>query len=255
MRGLKKRIMRTTPLKLRKTEFTENINWNYGRQGILTVVSNAASELAAIAGGINTNVTTQMMLQQTKTHYMITSGSKAAIKLRIYEGCYKQGCKSDFTPTVLWQNGMIDTGSTESINSIDSKPFASVSFMRKCHISKVTNVFIPQGRTHEHYVDYRYNKIYNREESNVGETEFLQGWTRFTMFVAYGEPIADDVGQTDISTASGRLLIIGTKTQRYRYNMPSGYRAFYTQSIPTTNISVERLMDEGDGEIENNASL
>jgi len=256
IRGFKKRLMRSNPLKLRKTELCENINWAYGRQGTLTVIHNGAAELATIGSGVaGGNFTTQLMLQQTKIHYMITSGSKAAIKLRIYEGCYKQDCASGFTPTTLWQNGMIDTGSTELIGNIDSKPFASVSFMQKCHISKVTNVFIPQGRTHEHYADYRYNKIYNREDSNTGGTEFLQGWTRFTMFVAYGEPIADAVGQTDISTASGRLLVIATKTQRYRYNTPSTYKSFFTETIPVTGISTERLLDEGDGDIETNASL
>jgi len=253
-KGLKKRVMRTMPIQLRKTEIVANLQWVYGRQGVLTIINNTNAELASIAGSIPGNtLTTQLMLQSTKMHYMLSSGSKAGIKLRIYEGCYKKDIPTVYTPSTLWQDGIINTGSTESINSIDSKPFSSVGFLKQCHISKVTNIFLPQGRTHEHYVDYRYNKMYNREESNLSGNAYLKGWTRFTMFVAYGEPVADT--DSDITTAGGRIIMVGTKTQRFRFNNPTNYSANYTQTIPTTNVTQERLFDEGSGEIELNAVL
>lgn len=253
LRGLYKKIMRTMPIQLRKSELVQSLSWPYGRQGVLTIINQSSTDLDGIITQITGNNTTRVLLQSTKLHYMITSGSKAAIKLRIYEGCFKKDLDAAFTPQVLWQNGMVDTGSTELIGNIDSKPFASVSFMQQMHISKVTNVFIPQGRTHEHYVDYRYNKVFNQEDTNATNAEYLQGWTRFTMFVAYGEPIADT--DSDVSTASGRLLVVGTKTHRFRFNNPANYAARHTQAIPITGVSTERLLDEGSGEIETNVSL
>jgi hypothetical protein len=254
LRGLKRRVMRTMPIQLQKSEIVNSVSWPYGTQGVVSIIHNSAEELTSIAQLIPGNtLTTQMLLQRTNVHYMMTNGAKAAAKLRIYEGCFKSDLTSAFTPTTLWQNGMVDTGSSELINSIDSKPFASIGFMRHAHITKVTNVFIPQGRTHEHYCDYRYNKIYNREDRNLSGNSFLKGWTRFTMFVAYGEPVADS--DTDISTGSGRLLIIATKTQRYRYNNPTSYVSNYVKSIPTTGLSVERLLDEGSGDVESNVTV
>lgn len=254
LRGFKKRMLKASPLQLRKTELVDSLSWPYGRQGVILFTHNRSTELTQLAQQIPGNtLTTQMLLQSTKIHYMIASGSKAAIKMRIYEGCFKKDLAAAFDPLRMWQDGMTDTGSTQSVTNIDSKPFSSIGFMKQCHISKVTNVFIPQGRTHEHYVTYNYNKIYNREELNLSGNAYLKGWTRFVMFVGYGEPVADT--DTDVSTASGRILVIGTKTQRYRFSTPTNYSASYVQSIPVTGLSAERLFDEGSGEIEVNTVL
>ena len=259
LRGFKKRVLKGSPLQLRRSDTTHNMVWAYGRQAVLTVYTNNTLELSTLSalvpgtGGTGGN-TTQMLLQSTKNHFMISSGSKAGIKLRIYEGCFKRDTELAFTPNTLWTNGMLDTGSTESPNDIDSKPWSSPSFNQLCHISKVTNVFLPQGRTHEHYCTYRYNKIYSRELNNTqNDREFMQGWTRFTMFVAYGEPVADT--DADITTASGRLIMIQSKTQRFRYNTPQIYTSNYTRGIPITGVTAERLLDEGSGEIETVTNL
>jgi len=184
---------------------------------------------------------------------LITSGAKAGIKMRIYEGCYKRDTGAAFTPQILWANGLLDTGSAEVNVNIDSKPFSSPLFNSSCHVTKVTNVYLAQGRTHEHYASYGYNRLYDKEYFNSGSTDYLKGWTRFTMFVAYGEPVADP--DIDISTASGRILIVGTKTTRVRYNLPQNYTSTFTQTIPITGLSAERLLDEGSGEIETNTVL
>jgi len=256
LNGFKKRLLRNSPLQLRQTEIADNINWSYGRQGVITFTQNSTGEMSQLHSLIpGNNSTTQLMLQSTKVHYMISSGSTAGIKLRIYEGCYKKDRNAPLTPNIIWNNGMIDMGSGQTINSIDSKPFSSLAFMKICHIAKVTNVFLPQGRTHEHYVDYRYNKIWNQSESNLsGGNTYLKGWTRFTMMVAYGEPIINNDNTTE-STASGRIVIIGTRTDRFRYNNPTNRTISYVQAIPTTGITTERLIDEGDGAIETNAVL
>lgn len=254
LRGLKKRMMRQSPITLRKTEIVSTVNWAYGRQGVLTLLHNTNTELDTITDIVTTNVTPQILIQSTKLHYMITSGSTAAIKLRIYEGCYKRDAEAAFLPQTLWQNGMIDTGSSEVIGNIDSKPWASPSFNQLCHVTKVTNVFLPQGRTHEHHATYGYNKLYSKELFNTSsDRDYLRGWTRFIMFVAYGEPIADT--DTDISTASGRLLIVGTKVQRFRYTIPETYNSRFVQTIPVTGITSERIIDEGSGAIETVTNL
>lgn len=259
LRGFKKRMLRNSPLQMRRLDQTYNMTWAYGRQAALAVIHNSTTELQNInalvpgTGGTGGN-TTQMLLQSTKIHYIISSGSKAGIKLRIYEGCYKRDAETAFTPTTFWINGMLDTGSTESVNDIDSKPWSSPQFTQNCHISKVTNLFLPQGRTHEHYVTYRYNKIYSREIGNTSTNrEYLKGWTRFVMFVAYGEPVADT--DADITTASGRLIMVMTKTQRFRYNTPQVYQSTYIRGIPITGVTSERLLDEGSGEIETVTNL
>lgn len=254
LRGMKKRIMKQSPIRLRKTEIVTTVNWAYGRQGVVTLLHNTNTELDAITDTVTTNPTAKMLIQSTKLHYMITSATTAAVKLRIYEGCYKSDAEAGFTPQTLWANGMVDTGSSEVIGNIDSKPWASPSFNTVCHITKVTNVFLPQGRTHEHYATYNYNKLYNKEMFNIStDRDYLRKWTRFIMFVAYGEPVADT--DTDISTASGRLLIVGTKVQRYRYNLPETYVASFTQSIPVVGMGSERIIDEGSGAIETVATL
>lgn len=252
IRGLKKRMMKSTPIRLRETELVTSLSWAYGRQGVTTIFHNTNSELDAVTDLVTVNNTPKMMIQSTKVHYMLSSGAKAAIKLRIYEGCYKRDTEAAYTPQTLWQNGMIDTGSSKVIGNIDAKPWASPSFNELCHITKVTNVFIPQGRTHEHYATYGYNKLYSKELQNTSTNkDYLRGWTRFTMFVGYGEPVGDSA-DSDVTTASGRLLIIATKTQRFRFILPEIYTASFTQSIPVTGITAEELLDEGSGEIELN---
>lgn len=259
LRGFKKKVMKASPLQMRRSDFTHNMVWAYGRQAVLTIFTNNTAELQGLSGlipgsGGTGGNTTQMLLQSTKNHFMISSGSKAGIKLRIYEGCYKRDSEVAFNPITLWTNGMLDTGSTETPNDIDSKPWASPSFNQLCHISKVTNLFLPQGRTHEHYCSYGYNKIYSRELNNTSnDREFMKGWARFTMFVAYGEPVADT--DADITTASGRLIMIQSKTQRYRFNTPQTYLSNFVRGIPFTGVTSERLLDEGSGEIETVTNL
>lgn len=259
LRGFKKRMLRNSPLQMRISDTTHNLSWAYGRQGVLVLLNNTTSELQTISGlvpgsGGTGGNTQQMLLQSTKMHHIISSGSKAGIKLRIYEGCYKRDAEAPFGPTTLWANGMLDTGSTMTPNDIDAKPWSSPSFNQLCHISKVTNLFLPQGRTHEHYVTYNYNKIYSREIGNTsGDREYLKGWTRFTMFVAYGEPVADT--DADITTASGRIIMCSTKTNRYRFNTPTTYLSSFNRGIPIINVAQERLLDEGAGEIEVNTVL
>jgi len=259
LRGFKKRMLRNSPLQLRRTEATHNMTWAYGRQAVLSLINNGTTEMqstinltpgAAATGGN----TAQMLLQSSKLHYMITSGSTAGIKLRIYEGCYKRDAELAFSPITLWQNGMLDTGSTETPNDIDSKPWSSPSFNQLCHVSKVTNLFLPQGRTHEHYSSYSYNKIYSKEIGNTQtDREYLKGWTRFTMFVAYGEPVADD--DADITTAGGRLIMVVSKTQRFRYNSPQVHQSSFTRGIPITGVTTQRIIDEASGAIETVANL
>ena len=188
----------------------------------------------------------------TKIHYLISSGSSAGIKMRIYEGVYKRDMRTAFDPLTLWTNGMLDVGS-EPPSAIDSKPWSSPSFNQMCHITKITNIFLPMGRTHEHYASYGYNKLYSKELFNASDTSYLAKWTRFTMFVCYGEPVADT--DADISTAGGRVLIIGTKVQRFKYNVPEVYRTNWTRTIPIINMGSQRQLDEATGAVETVVNL
>lgn len=247
IRGFKKRMMRVASMQMRKTELVGDVSWNVGRQSITTFIHNTNTELDTTTDIAVTNVTPSLMILNTKIHYMLSSGSSAGIKMRIYEGVYKRDMDAAFTPQVLWTNGMLDVGA-ETPQNIDSKPWSSVSFNQMCHITKVTNVFLPMGRTHEHYCNYGYNKLYSKELFNANDALYLAKWTRFTMFVCYGEPIADT--DTDVSTASGRVLIVGTKTTRFKYNTPEIYRVNFTQAIPSTGIGTERQIDEATGAVE-----
>lgn len=252
IRGFKKRMMRSGPMQMYKTEIVQNLAWNYGTQAIATVIHNTNTELDTVTDLAATQVTPQLMIVGTKIHYMITSGSSAGIKMRIYEGCYKRDMQNAFDPVTLWTNGMLDI-STESPTNIDSKPWTSPSFNQMCHITKVTNVFLPMGRTHEHYAHYGYNKLYSKELFNANTATYLAKWTRFTMFVCYGEPVADT--DADISTAGGRILIVGTKVQRFKYNQPEVYRSNFVRSIPIINMTSQRQIDEATGAVDTVVNL
>lgn len=253
LRGMKKRMARATPIRLAKTEIVNSVAWAYGRQSSVVILHNTNTELDTLTDSVTLNSTAKFLIQSTKVHYMITSGSKAGIKMRIYEGCYKRDTAGAFNPLVLWANGLSDTGTTETNQTIDAKPWSSPAFNAAIHITKVTNVYLAQGRTHEHYSTYGYNKLYDKEYFNAGGVDYLRGWTRFIMFTCYGEPVADT--DADITTATGRVLIIGTKMQRFKFTNPDTYRATYVSSIPTVGVTSERLLDEGSGEIEVNAVL
>lgn len=248
IRGMKKRVMRTAPIQQYKSETVGSVSWAYGRQGIFSVIHNQNSELDAITDIAVTNNTADVLIQSSKIHYMVSSASKAGIKLRIYEGVYKRDMPSGFDPITLWTNGMLDSGNESPFN-IESKPWSSPSFNQFCHISKVTNCFLPQGRTHEHYSSYGYNKLYNKELYNASTAVYLRQWTRFTLFVCYGEPVADSA-DTDVTTGSGRLLITGSKNTRFKYSQPTARLTTFNRSIPITGITQERLLDEGSGEVE-----
>lgn len=252
IRGFKKRMMRSGPMQMYKTEIVQNLAWNYGTQAITTVIHNTNAELDTVTDLAATQVTPNLMIVGTKIHYMITSGSSAGVKMRIYEGCYKRDMQAAFDPVTLWTNGMLDI-STESPTNIDSKPWTSPSFNQMCHITKVHNIFLPMGRTHEHYVNYGYNKLYSKELFNANSATYLAKWTRFTMFVCYGEPVADT--DTDISTAGGRVLIVGTKVQRFKYNQPEVYRSNFVRSIPIINMGAQRQIDEATGAVETVVNL
>jgi len=187
-----------------------------------------------------------MLIQSTKVHYLITSGTTAGVKMRIYEGCYKSDAETAYTPVTVWNSGLTDTGTAMTATDIDAKPWASPAFNKLCHITKVTNVYLPQGRTHEHYSTYNYNKLYDKEAfATSSGRELLRGWTRFIMFVCYGEPIADT--DTDVSTASGRVLIIGTKhnvgvTQYQKLTQQHTLEQFQLQVLQLKGLSMKALV-------------
>lgn len=253
IRGFKKRMMRAAPIQMVKSEIVQNLAWNYGTQGVATVIHNTNTELDAVTDTVVTSVTPSLMLMNTKIHYLITSGSSAGIKMRIYEGCYKRDTQAAYDPLTLWTNGMLDVGGGEAPSSIDSKPWTSPSFNQMIHITKVTNIFLPMGRTHEHYAHYGYNKLYSKELFNASSSSYLAKWTRFTMFVCYGEPVADT--DADISTAGGRILIVGTKVQRFKYNIPEVYRNTWTRTIPIINMGAQRQIDEATGAVDTVVNL
>jgi len=256
IRGFKKRMMKAGPVQLYKSEIVQNLAWNYGTQGTATLIHNTNLELDTLTETVTTSNTPKMLILGTKIHYLISSGSSAGIKMRIYEGCYKRDMAVAFDPVTLWTNGMLDVNistNSETPAAIDSKPFSSPSFNEMCHITKVTNIFLPMGRTHEHYVNYGYNKLYSKELYNASSAGFLAKWTRFTMFVCYGEPVADT--DADISTASGRVLIVGTKVQRFKYNNPEVYRSSFVRSIPRTDMGAQRQLDEATGAVETVVNL
>ena len=255
IRGFKKRMMRSGPMQLYKTELVQNLSWNYGTQGIATLIHNTNLELDTVTETVATANTPKLMILGTKVHYLISSGSSAGIKMRIYEGCYKRDMAVAFDPVTLWTNGLLDVNlsGSESPTAIDSKPWSSPSFNEMCHITKVTNVFLPMGRTHEHYVNYGYNKLYSKELYNASSASYLAKWTRFTMFVCYGEPVADT--DADISTSGGRILIVGTKVQRFKFNQPEVYRNSYVRSIPVVGMTSQRQLDEATGAVETVVNL
>lgn len=248
IRGMKKKVMRTAPIQQVKTEVVGSLSWAYGRQAAYLVTHNTNLELDTATETAVTNNTADLMIMSSKIHYMLSSGSKAGIKLRIYEGVYKRDMPTGFDVITLWTNGMLDSGN-EAPTNIESKPWSSPSFNQFCHISKVTNCFLPQGRTHEHYSSYGYNKLYNKEMYNASTAVYLRGWTRFTMFVCYGEPVGDSA-DADVTTGSGRLLITASKNTRFKFNQPTARLTTFTRSIPITGITTERLLDEGSGEVE-----
>jgi len=251
IRGMRKRMMRTAPIQQYKSESVGSLSWNYGRQAIYSLTHNQNAELDTITETAVTNNTADLLIMSSKIHYMVSSASKAGIKLRIYEGVYKRDMPTGFDPITLWTNGMLDSGN-EAPSNIESKPWSSPSFNQFCHISKVTNLFLPQGRTHEHYSSYGYNKLYNKELYNASSAVYLRQWTRFTMFVCYGEPVGDSA-DGDVTTASGRLLITASKNTRFKYTTPTARLTTFVRSIPITGITSERLLDEGSGEVETQA--
>lgn len=249
IRGFRRKVFNASPLLTRKTENSFNISWAYGNQTVYTFTTNTNGELDTIKDLISTDNTVDFLMLNTTQRYMISNMSKAACKLKIYEGVYKIDC--DNTPETLWTNGLIDMASSQLKTSIAAAPMTSRSFNTFCHVTKVYDLFLPQGRTHEHVSKYNYNRLYQAEIANVGGQTYLKGWTRFMMMVAYGEPITEtDAQGGSVSTASGKLSVITTRTDRFKYQLPQYHRSWYTKSIPTTGLASELLLDEGSGEAE-----
>lgn len=250
--GLRRRMARLKPLQMRTSDFVGQVVWAYGRQGVSTFITNSNTELKTLTDDITTDPTSNFLIQSTNFHWILTNGSKVGVKLRIYEGVCKRDTAT--TPNLAWVNGIGDAGATaQPSDAIDAKPFGSPRFNSSYHVTQVTNVYLAQGRSHEHYSKYGYNRMYDREYFFGGATDYIRGWTRFVMFVAYGEPVADT--DSDISTGSGRILICATKVQRYRYDEPLVNIYRHTRNIPVTGMTVERLMDEGSGDVETNVSV
>lgn len=252
MYGLRRKMARLKPLQMRTSDFTGQITWAYGRQGISTFVTNTNTELDTLTDDVTTDPTANFLIQSTQFHWILTNGSKVGVKMRIYEGV----CKRDTAtaPFAAWTTGIADAGATaQPSDAIDAKPFSSPRFNSSYHVTQVTNVYLAQGRSHEHYSKYGYNRIYDKEYFTGGGADNIRAWTRFVMFVCYGEPVADT--DADISTGSGRVLICATKAQRYRYDEPLVNVYRHTRQIPITGMTVERLMDEGSGEVETNLTV
>lgn len=250
MRSFKSKYFNASPMVTRKTETVNTVKWNYGRQGLMYYMTNNISDLNAIKTTIaSTDPTIDLMLLNTTIRYTLSNMSKAAAKVRIYEGCYMRPSNAD--PNILWTNGLVDLGTTQVIDSIAADPRTSRSFNTFCHITRVYDLFLPQGRTHEHIVKYGYNRVYKAEIGNIGGTINMPKWTRFTMIVGYGEPIVEsDADGASVSTASGKLAIVTTRTDRYKYALPQIRYAYYTKTIPTTGLASQLLLDEGSGEAE-----
>lgn len=255
IRGFKKRMMQSGPMRAFKREQTTVIPFLYGRQAVNSFTYNTASQLDIISDTVTTDATAKILMLNTVVKYEISNGSKAACKLKIYEGVFKRDTLSAYNPALLWSDGLGATGSTQGVNGIQSIPFQSPNFNAFCHVTRIYNVYLPQGRTHEHTSVYNYNRLYDKSTlAGAPSVENLRGWSRFMMIAAYGEPVADSTG-TVVTTASGKLLMVQTQTTRYKYNLPETYKTDYVRSIPVTGFTTERLIDEGSGEAEANVVL
>ena len=121
----KKKVIRTMPVRIVRSEAVANLAWSYGRQGVISFMQNTNFELDTMTDYVTADPTSKLLMQSTKVHYMLTNGSKVGVRLRIYEGCAKRDVASSQTPQAVWAQGLLDVGTTEALNNIDAKPFTS----------------------------------------------------------------------------------------------------------------------------------
>lgn len=199
------------------------VETSVGQQNVYVYNFNTSALLSAISGLITTNSTNQYIMKNSQVTYTMTNNSNCNMFVEVWDGYYRRNINN--SANNLFQNGLIDEGgSSTTIYQWGLDPLKSLSFRINCKVKSVRRIELMEGRSHQHRVYTTYGSRWSQEYYNNNTTTYLDGWSRFTMFIVRGAPVNEKGAVTNVSTGKVAMDLV------------SQYKTTYTYITPTTQV-------------------
>lgn len=114
-----------------------------------------------------------------------------------------------------------------------------------CKVKAVRRVELMEGRSHQHRVYTTYNSRWTQEYYNQNSSTYLDGWSRFTLFIVRGGAVNDKTTTTNVSTGKVALDLVSQYKCTYTYITPTTQVITLSNSLPT--ITVPEVMNAATG--------
>lgn len=188
--------------------------------GTASVNIKAASGVAAPFPYYQSNQKSfKIYLQEVSQYLTFTNVDTGNVTLDIYDCIARHDRASTINPETDWTNGVLydqsGANSTGTPNTYPwQQPFASKLFNQFWKVKKVTHVDLAQGRSHEHILKFKANRIMDTERTS--SSAILGGLTMYTMIVLRGMPGCISGGST-VTLAQAQVAVAGRISYKFRY--------------------------------------
>lgn len=199
-------------------------------------VSDMQNMIASAGGSLtqgNTGRTLRLHMDHCYGSVTYTNLTNNTIIMEIYDTMFKKKQGSGATYTAPFATANLgeqdEQGSTitSPLDNYGMKPGDSLAYRDRCKTLGHTRVMLGPGEVHVHKFFYQMNRVFNAYELQDA-TSILNGWTRWTSFIAYGTPVKD---QDNNNIQLGQVEIGAVTEFRYRYR----FMSVDTSSLAITN--------------------
>ena len=192
--------------------------------------------------------TTKFMTSQCKATFKMTNQDSGNTEVRIYDIAVRRDTNV-YLPSA-WSQGSKDesgTGSFDYSTQLGVEPTSSQTFNAFYKIKQQTRIILGAGQSHTHYVNIKPNKWIDGELVQNG-TNYLAGYTMYTLILVSGMPYNDLTTQTQVSSGQCNLDIVMTKQHKYYVLQNATVQFNATASrLPTSFTVQEEVMQTGYG--------
>lgn len=206
------------------------------------------SQILPSGGALQGAKTTKFLTAQCKSTFKMTNQDSGNCEVRIYDIAVRRDCGT--FPDIAWSQGAQDesgTGAFDYSKQLGVEPTTSQEFNVFYKIKQQTRIILGAGQSHTHYVNLKPNKWIDGELTQRG-SQFLAGYTMFTMILVSGMPYNDLTTQTQVSSGQCALDVVVTKQHKY-YVMQNATTQFNAPGtrLPTSFTVQEEVMQTGYG--------
>jgi len=197
----------------------------------------------------NTSNSAKVLLKSVHGESLITNQENVNARITIYDIMSRRdGAAGASDPYVAFRDGFLDStnGAAGDFVVPGATPFSNPRFVEWFKVLKTTNVILSPGACHSHVVDYKINKLYSHEVTNLTTSSCLAGVTLFTMIIYHGSPINDITTQTQVSLSHIALDVVQKESYHFAYAAVNNAVSDINQGLPLSfTVAGATMQDDG----------